>query len=187
VGGYRARDLVNAPTLVSLLRLPLAAAFPFVRHDVGASLVVLLLAAGTDVVDGWIARRFGLATPTGAVVDGVTDKAFAATVLATLVITGIMPATDILLLGAREIGELPLVVWLALSPAARRRKVDDRANVFGKAAAVLQFSAIVATIVGSEWRTALVWITAAVGAAAALSYWRRTLAAVRQSNTPRRA
>jgi len=179
VGRYRARDLVNAPTLVSWLRLPLAAAYPFVRESVAGSLVVLGLAAATDVVDGFIARRFGLATPTGAVVDGVTDKTFAATVLGTLVVTGVMPWTDLLLLGSREVGELPLVAWLAVSHAARRRKVEDRANVFGKAATVMQFAAIVATITRSDARVPLLWVTAAVGAAAAVSYWRRALAAGR--------
>ena len=93
MGRYRARDLVNAPTLVSWLRIPLAAAFPFVRESVSGSLVVLGLAAATDVIDGFIARRFGLATPTGAVVDGVTDKTFAATVLGTLVLPAAIVAT----------------------------------------------------------------------------------------------
>jgi len=180
VGSYRARDLVNAPSLVSWLRIPLAVAFPFVRYSVSGSLVVLGLAAATDVIDGGIARRFGLATPTGAVVDGVTDKTFAATVLGTLVLTGVMPWTDLFLLGSREVGELPLVAWLAVSPAARRRRVEDRANLFGKAATVVQFAAIVATITRSEARAPLLWLTAAIGAAAAVSYWRRTLAAVRR-------
>jgi phosphatidylglycerophosphate synthase len=166
---------------VSLLRLPLAATFPCVRESAAASLVVLGLAAGSDVLDGWLARRLDLATPTGAVVDGVTDKAFAAVVLMTLVASGAMPASDLLLLGSRELGELPLVAWLALSPAARRRKVDDRANAFGKAATVLQFAAIGATLARSDARPALLWITGAVGAAAAASYWWRTVALVRRA------
>lgn len=175
MGRYRARDLVNVPTLVSWLRLPLAAAFPFVRESVGGSLVVLGLAAGTDVVDGFIARRFDLATPTGAVIDGVTDKVFAAAVLGTLVAAGILRPTDLLLLGSRELGELPLLVWLAVSPAARRRKVEERANALGKAATTLQFATIVATIMGSEAQKPMLFVTAAVGAAAAASYWRRAL------------
>lgn len=181
MGRYRLQDLFNAPTLISLVRLPLAAAFPFVRESVPGSLVVLGLAGASDVVDGWIARRFALATPTGAVVDGVTDKLFAATILVTLVWTRAMPLADLALLGSREIGELPLVVWLALSPAARRRKVDDRANVFGKVATALQFATIVSTIVRSDLRQAMLWSTAIVGAAAAASYWRRALTAARRA------
>lgn len=180
MGQYRARDLVNAPTLVSWLRLPLAAVFPFVRDSVDGCVLVLGLAALTDIADGSIARRYGLATPTGAVVDGVTDKAFAAVVLATLVVTGAMPWPHLLLLGSREIGELPLVAWLTVSPSARRRKVEDRANVIGKAATVMQFAAIWATIVRSDTRFVLIGCTAAVGALAAVSYWRRSIRAVRK-------
>jgi CDP-diacylglycerol--glycerol-3-phosphate 3-phosphatidyltransferase/cardiolipin synthase len=165
--------------LISFLRLPLAASFPFVCHSVWGSLVVLGMAAVTDVLDGWVARRFKLATPTGAVVDGVADKAFVAVVLGTLIVTGIMPWTHVLLLGARELGELPLLGFLALSHEARSRKVEDRANLFGKAATVLQFAAIVGAILRSPARATLVYATVIVGAAAAVSYWVRTLSAAR--------
>lgn len=181
MGRYRLEDLFNAPTLISLARIPLAAAFPFVRESVPQSLLVLGLAGVSDVVDGWIARRYALTTPTGAVVDGITDKLFAATVLVTLVWARAMPLSDLALLGSREIGELPLVVWLALSPAARRRKMDDRANVFGKAATALQFATVVSTMVGSDLRTPMLWSTAIVGGAAAVSYWRRALVATRRA------
>jgi len=181
MGRYRAKDMVNVPTLVSWLRLPLGATFPFVYQDVTLSLVVLALAGGTDVLDGWIARRFGLATPAGAVIDGVTDKAFVAMVLGTLVYTHIMPWTDVLLLATREIGELPLLFWVAVSHQARRRKVEDRANLFGKLATVLQFATIVAAILRTPLRGPLIMCTVVMGALAALSYWRRTLTAARTS------
>ena len=39
------------------IRLPLAVAFPLVGG--GWRLLVLTLAAGSDLLDGWLARRFG--------------------------------------------------------------------------------------------------------------------------------
>lgn len=164
---------------MSWLRLPLAAAFPLVRDRPVLSLVVLAAAGLTDVVDGFIARRWRLATPTGAVVDGVTDKLFVGVVLATLLATGRLDVVEVLVLGTRELGELPLVLWLALSPEARTRKVDDRANVFGKAATTLQFAVVVLTLVGSPHRALGLWLAGMVGAAAALSYWVRALARAR--------
>ncbi len=175
MGRYRSRDLINAPTLVSWLRVPLAVAFPFSHRSPGLSLVILALAAMTDVVDGWIARRFRLATPTGAVVDGITDKLFVGSVLATLLATARLSLSEVLLLGTRELGELPLVLWLALSHDARRRKVDDKANAFGKAATTLQFGVVVLTLLGSPDKSIGVWTAAMVGFAAALSYWMRAL------------
>lgn len=179
MGRYRAKDLVNAPTLLSLMRVPLAAVFPLTVEAPAMSLTVLGAAALTDVLDGYVARKFELATPTGAVVDGITDKLFVGAVLVTLLVTGRMAPVDLVLLGTREIFELPLVLWLSLSPSARRRKVEDRANVFGKAATTLQFAVVVATIANHPLRTAGLWLAAAVGVAAAASYWARALRGVR--------
>jgi CDP-diacylglycerol--glycerol-3-phosphate 3-phosphatidyltransferase/cardiolipin synthase len=173
VGKYRAADLVNAPTLLSLARLPLAVLFPFTLERPALSIAVLGAAAASDVLDGFIARRFELATATGAVVDGVTDKLFAAVVLASLVLGGRLALADVALLGAREIVELPFIAWLALSAAARRSKIDERANVIGKAATTLQFAAVFLVLIRSDLRTWAVWATAVVGAAAGMSYWAR--------------
>jgi phosphatidylglycerophosphate synthase len=180
VGRYRARDLVNAPTLVSLVRVPLAVAFPFVQGRTSLAFLVLATAGLSDVVDGWIARRYRLATPTGAVVDGVTDKTFAAVVLVTLVVTGRLTLLEVVLLGAREIGELPLVLWILLSGPARRRKSEDRANVFGKAATTFQFFVVGAALLGSPLRATGVWLAAMLGSAAALSYWLRATTRARE-------
>jgi cardiolipin synthase len=182
VGSYAARDLLNAPTLISLTRLPLAAAFTQTLSSTALSLLVLGAAAFSDVLDGFVARRFDLATPTGAVVDGLTDKAFAATVLVTLVLAGRLMAVDVALLGTRELVELPLVGWLALSPAARSwRKIDNRANVLGKAATILQFATVAAVIGRHDVHLTGLVLTATVGAAAGVSYWRRALSSVRRS------
>ncbi|MBL0195563.1 MAG: hypothetical protein IPQ09_15300 [Myxococcales bacterium] len=60
MGKYRARDLVNGPTLVSWLRVPLAALFPFAVGSPWASVCVLaaaglsdVLTAGSRVVRSW--------------------------------------------------------------------------------------------------------------------------------------
>jgi cardiolipin synthase (CMP-forming) len=181
VGKYRARDLVNGPTLVSWLRVPLAALFPLSAGTPWASVCVLAAAGLSDVLDGWLARRSSLATPAGAVVDGVTDKLFAGAVLATLVARGELALGEVALLGAREVGELPLVLWILASPAARRRKLDDRANLLGKLATTLQFATVLAVLVGAaRARGVGLWATAVVGLAAAASYWARALRAQRR-------
>jgi phosphatidylglycerophosphate synthase len=176
LGRYSTRDLLNPPTLVSLLRVPLSVLFPQTLHSPGLSAAVLGTAALSDVLDGFIARRFGLATPTGAVVDGVTDKIFIASVLLTLVFAGRLGRKDIVLLGMRELVELPFVAWVAVSPAMRKRRVDERANVFGKAATTLQFVTIVAVLARkTHVHNAAVGVTGLVGLLAGLSYWQRAL------------
>src|SRR5262245_63420825 len=132
---YRAADLIKLPNVVSLLRLPLAAAFPFAARRPKAALLVLLAAGATDVLDGWLARRRGEATALGAVIDPVADKVFALSVMGTLWKQGKLPRWGIGALMSREILEAPLVAWVLWSPAVRKaRREEARAKLPGKIA-----------------------------------------------------
>jgi cardiolipin synthase len=176
MGLYRARDLLLVPSLLSLARLPLALAFVLLVRQPALAFVVLCLAGLSDVLDGWYARRFDQVTHTGTVVDPVTDKAFVLAVVITLVAYGHLSIWSVVLLSTREIGELPLVIWLGLSRRARRhRKQHPSANATGKLATAMQFSAVAAALFYSRYAAPLVWTTAAVGALAAVVYWRRAL------------
>jgi len=66
------------PNLLTFLRL---VALPFLimtildgRH--GLALVIFLVAAITDIVDGYLARHFGMGSPLGAYLDPIADKLF---------------------------------------------------------------------------------------------------------------
>lgn len=180
MGLYRARDLLLPPSLLSLARVPLAAAFPFALARPEIATGVLLAAGASDVLDGWIARRYSMATPTGAVVDPVTDKVFVLTVVIALVVAGNLSLVDVALLSTRELGELPLVVWLASSRRARRdRSAQARSNVLGKGATALQFAAVACALWHAPVTAMLVRVTAAAGVIAAIGYWGRALMARR--------
>ncbi len=175
-GRYQARDLLRVPSLLSLARIPLAIAFPFAPN--AASAFAILVASGvTDVLDGWWARRYGAVTATGAVVDPITDKVFVATVVVTLLVRAKLHWLMLALLGTREIGELPLVLWVAFSRSARRaRAAQPSANVPGKLATALQFATVSAVLLGAPRVELWTWATAAMGVVAAIAYWRRFLA-----------
>jgi len=175
--GYRARDLLLVPGLLSLARVPLAIVFPFVVAQPAIAIGVLALSGFTDIADGWWARRFKQATATGAVVDPITDKLFVASVVATLVATGRLAPVCVVMLATREIGEVPLVLWFALSRASRRRRAEQPlANLPGKMATVLQFVSVASALVGSAYTEGLLVATAVVGVIAAASYWVREIA-----------
>ena len=82
-------SLLSLPNLLSLSRLPLGGLFwvtlgPTTMRGLLA-LGVMVLAAATDVLDGWVARRRGLETAgTGAWLDPFCDKMFVGAILATL-------------------------------------------------------------------------------------------------------
>lgn len=177
---YKTRDLLLVPNLLSGVRLPLAVAFPLASGNAGLALGVLGFAGLSDVLDGWAARKLDQATPMGALVDGVADKVFAASVLGTLVATGMMSPTGALLLATRELGELPLAVRVLTSKRARLTEIDRKANPLGKVATVLEFATVLAVIAKMPGAKVLLGATAVCGAAAAATYWVREICATRE-------
>jgi phosphatidylglycerophosphate synthase len=112
-------------------------------------LLVLLAIGASDVVDGFVARRFALTTNLGATLDAVADK-----------IAQISTVTFLVLAGAPAFTALP--VWLMVSLATRdfllavgwyavhRRRGEVKAEHrwHGKAASALLFVLVVAALVG---------------------------------------
>lgn len=76
-GGLLSRSALNLPNIITLSRLLLAALL-FWLIDRGAhyfwALVVFVVAAATDAVDGYVARRYGLITKIGRILDPFADK-----------------------------------------------------------------------------------------------------------------
>ena len=67
---------MNIPNALSILRIlltPLFAAL-YLRGQTGAAVAVLLLCALTDVLDGYIARRFNMVTELGKALDPVAAR-----------------------------------------------------------------------------------------------------------------
>lgn len=71
------RHALNAPNVITLSRLVLAVVL-FVLIDVGGwwltATWVFIVAASTDFIDGYIARKYGLVTVLGRVLDPFVDK-----------------------------------------------------------------------------------------------------------------
>jgi CDP-diacylglycerol--glycerol-3-phosphate 3-phosphatidyltransferase/cardiolipin synthase len=176
-----AHDLVRVPGLISLSRLPLAALFPLTVGRRRWAMGVLAVAGATDLLDGWYARRFHQQTSTGALIDGATDKVFVFTVIASLAISGSISAIEIALLATRDLGELVLGLRLAADRRQRRRLKVPAANTGGKVATTLQYAAVAASILESRLRSVLVGAAAITGVLASASYWKRELAAARES------
>jgi CDP-diacylglycerol--glycerol-3-phosphate 3-phosphatidyltransferase/cardiolipin synthase len=184
MGAYRARDLLLPPSLVSLSRLPLAVAFHLQVNEPAWAMGILAAAGLSDLLDGYLARRHGQATATGAVVDGVTDKVFVLTVAVTLLLNENLSLAGTLALGLRDLGEVPLVLWWAACGERRRARAQDpKANRAGKVATVLQFASVAAALFQSTFLTPLLVASAAGGVWAAASYWRRELS-VRRASRP---
>jgi CDP-diacylglycerol--glycerol-3-phosphate 3-phosphatidyltransferase len=72
-----APSALNAPNIITLSRL-LLAVFLFWLIDAGghwlAACIVFAIAAATDALDGYIARRYGMVTKIGRILDPFVDK-----------------------------------------------------------------------------------------------------------------
>ena len=85
--------MFSLPNLITVLRLALVpvTGYFLLADEYGLALIVFLIAAVTDLIDGFIARRFELASELGATLDPIADKLnmFVATVL--LAWQGLLP------------------------------------------------------------------------------------------------
>jgi cardiolipin synthase (CMP-forming) len=88
-------DIYTLPNILTFTRL-VAAPFVgyFVLHDQHAWAVGLFAYAGvTDLLDGWIARRWNSKTVVGTVIDPMADKALMTILTVCLAIKGALPRT----------------------------------------------------------------------------------------------
>jgi phosphatidylglycerophosphate synthase len=174
-----ASDLVTAPTLLSLARVPLGFAFVAVANAPLAALSVIAASGATDVLDGWSARRYGQVTALGAIVDPLTDKWFVACVIGALVANGKLPPLGVLALMTREFAEIPLALHeLRKRAEGEPHIVRPMAVRAGKVATALQFASITAAVLDIKpVRNVLLAATAAAGLFAGVVYWQRSLSA----------
>jgi len=157
---------VTPADLLTALRLPLAAVFPFVQRPAW-QLAIAGAAAASDFFDGMLARRFG-GSRTGAMLDPIADKSFMAVAFLTVARSGSLYPLEIAGVLARDIvAALGYVgAWLWRGPMA----LPARAG--GKVVTVLQLLTLVACIVNSPHARRLAWATAAVGLYAIWDYGR---------------
>lgn len=136
-----ATDLVwTVPNLLSAARMVLSIVF-FVlieREDFAAATVLFLLAATTDWVDGWYARRFNQVSRLGRILDPLVDKVL---VCGAFIFLAARPETSILPWMAVVVVVRELVVT-AVRAEMERAGRDFSAGMAGKLKMVLQCAAV---------------------------------------------
>ncbi len=171
----RAR-LTYLPNLISLLRLPIAAVFLVVDGLLWRG-ILLSLGALTDAADGWVARRFGLKSKTGEVLDPLVDKLFVLGIMATFLRGPYLGWTEFAILAARDlyVGVAFVMGRLAGFP------VPARARLSGKVVTFLQMVTLFVLLLASDLIDYCVLAVGVTGAVAIVDY---TLAALREAHGP---
>lgn len=100
--GFRL-SAVNLPIALTLMRVMMTPAIVLFLLDrrFGPALVLYVIAALSDVVDGWIARHTGQTTRLGTVMDPIVDILFNVAMLGALVAAGLLPVWVALIGGLR--------------------------------------------------------------------------------------
>ncbi|PYO93981.1 MAG: hypothetical protein DMD62_07810 [Gemmatimonadetes bacterium] len=151
---------------LTALRFPLAVLFPIV-HSAGWRLVIVAVAAASDLGDGMLARRFG-SSRAGAVLDPIADKFFMAVTFVTVARRGLLDWYELVGVLLRDIlAVLGFVfTWLL------RRPVALPARAGGKAVTIAQLLTLVAAITDWAYTRHLAWATAAMAVYAIWDYGR---------------
>ena len=105
------------------------------------SAVIFILAGITDILDGYIARKFNIITKWGKLMDPLADKAIQLTVIFCLAYIKLVPLWAIFIILIKEI--LMVIGGVVLY----KDKIVVGANWYGKAATLLFYVSILAIIV----------------------------------------
>lgn len=138
---------MNLPTTITWVRVAIIPLFIGLFHiDFGLrgyqidriAAALFLLAALSDWLDGWLARRLGQTSAFGAFLDPVADKLVVAAALVELVALQRIPTWIAVVIIGREIAVSALREWMAT--LGQRRHVA--VNALGKAKTAAQMIAI---------------------------------------------
>ncbi len=110
-------SLPNFITLGRIVLVPLIIAMIVARNWSGACLL-FLIAGVSDAVDGFLAKRFNMATELGAFIDPLADKALLVSLYVTLGIVDAIPPWLAILVVSRDVFIMGAVIvaWLLGKP-----------------------------------------------------------------------
>jgi len=121
----------------------LAVAFVF-DEDPHARMLIVLAAAVTDMLDGWLARKAGLTSRFGALVDPFADRVFALVAVATFVYEGTLTTWQYFVMILRDL--MTAVGFLVAKSVSWLKPVEFRARWSGKLVTALQLVTFVAIL-----------------------------------------
>jgi CDP-diacylglycerol---glycerol-3-phosphate 3-phosphatidyltransferase len=149
--------VVNAANALTALRLALVPVFAVSVIASGMTLagwqivacVIFAFASVTDLVDGWIARRFALVTAVGKVADPIADKALTGAALVLLSWYDRLPWWVTAVILARELGITALRFWVirrGVIAASRGGKIKTALQILAITWYLWPMPAVLATI-----------------------------------------
>ena len=143
--------LAKIPNILTILRIFMVPLFVYVFFGTCpkahyTAFIVFLVAGLTDVLDGYIARKYNLITKFGTAMDPLADKLMLLAALASLGIKGFLPVWLVILMFVKE----AIMILVGLYMYFRKEKYVVPANKFGKIATLVFSIAIMAILFAPE-------------------------------------
>lgn len=177
-------NLPNSLTLLRIFLVPFLVVVLLTKFDGKeyAGLAIFLLAAVTDLLDGYFARRFNKVTRLGILLDPIADKLLISSALISLVELDLAPAWMVVIILGREFAVS------GLRSIASQQGVDIPASSLGKGKTVSQVIAVALLILGHELgdfqkiATIALWAVVLFALASGIDYFLKFSSAVLKGN-----
>ena len=130
-------NLPNFLTLIRFLLVPIMTIF-LIKKDFTIAIIIYILASFTDVLDGYIARKYNLITTLGKILDPMADKLLQFSALVGLWIVDIIPFWITLIFFLKEI-----FMGIGALKLLKNKDVVVPSKWFGKLSTVFFFVAII--------------------------------------------
>ena len=152
----------HIPNILSVIRIVLVVpiAMALAEHRLSLATLLFFVAAASDGVDGWLARRFGWQSALGGVLDPIADKVLLATVFVTLAYLKLVP----LWLMMAAVGRDVIIVAGAIAYRVFIGPVTAHPSLISKINTLCQAAYILAVLSREEFSEPPQWMAIWLGA-----------------------
>ena len=146
-------SIPNLITLARILAVPVIL-WAITSGEMRIAFILFLVAGLSDLVDGYLAKRFGMATELGAYLDPLADKAMIVSIYVALGIVEAIPRWLVILVVSRDIMIVGAVIlsWLVDKPVKLKPLTVSKLNTVVQ----IIFATVVLAALAFRWQIPLV-------------------------------
>ena len=177
---------MSIPNLITLARILLVPVivWAIASNQMQIAFALFLIAGLSDLVDGFLAKRFGMATELGAYLDPLADKAMIVSIYVTLGIADVIPRWLVILVVSRDIMIVAAIMlsWLIDKPVKLKPLTVSKLNTVAQI--LLALLVLASLSIGFDAEIAILALTMLVAVLTLLSVAFYVAAWVRHMNAP---
>lgn len=147
---YLKSGMFNIPNLLTLLRIALLPLFilKLSNGEIEHAFIIFLIAAVTDLLDGFIARKFSLITPVGQILDPLADKIMIIGGFVAIYFSSLPVQISPFFLFFVYLKEFYTILGIAVMYVLQGT-ISIKPNIFGKAATFMESIAILLLLIAN--------------------------------------